>query len=785
MIRILKNLLFACFTLFAANVFAQGYEWQEFESVGFSSYGHTLVNVSKEGKKYYYHLDSELLIDEVENQAAGMTVVIKDGNYGVLRDDGMLIVPFAYDGIRLESDYYGQWYEGIPYHYKFVSLEKDGLYGYADSNGQVLAEPIYEQLKVINKQLIAVANDNRWGWLDAATGELLNLCVYEEVNKTYQFDNYVEVRQDGKFGIAKKDGAIVVPITEERIFFPSIVDATYICGYTNGVATLYDSLGNVMLQGDYPALQPGQGGNLFTFRKNDLLGLVDPRSGKVVFEPQFASLRTSVRGLYQVTKGEKNGVVDEHGRWVLPTDFDRVEFVSADGRVKTDAVIYEPAFYTKRGNTITQAHEARIEYEAKMDRLPYYIRGYKDKTVGLFDWEGHPIVPVGTHTSTTPYDYDGKAYFIVGNRDDAMGFLEASGKELLPVQYGHRSHYQYNTNAIETRFDLLKRYVDVLDEREDGVYPARIGLFDLKKATWVIEPCPQSIEWLNEGYFKAIRREGDYSTQVSLYDAEGKRVLDFDEGIKEARMFNNGLLLAEREKEYGDGIYVLLDTTGKVIYENPKWSIRKNFGHIRFPENERWDPYDFHVGLKKIYTGEANLFVDETGSERRFPYYEQVDGFFGGHALVGKEVEGGGNDPGFWFGGSRYLFGLIDSAGAEVFPPVWHSVHAHANDPYLLQVQQGDKFGLIDRRGEIVLKTEYDHIESSDYRPYLQIKKGGKIGLMTSDGRVVIEPRYEMVRTNAEGVEKTWPLLVKENEWHYFMRQDGKRYPIRAKAYTY
>lgn len=781
----LRNLLFAYCALIAAHAPAQEYEWQEFESIGFSRYSHPLVSVSKEGKKYYYHLDSKLLIDEVENRAAGMAVVIKDGAYGVLRDDGVLIVPFAYDGVTLENDYQGQWYDGIPYHYKFVALQKDGRYGYADTNGRVLVEPVYERLKVINKQIIAVAKDNRWGWLDAATGQLLNPCTYDEVNKTYGFDNYVSVTQDGRSGVAKKDGTIVVPVTEERLFFPSMANASYISGLKGGIATLYDSLGNVVFRGSYPSLQPMQNSNLFTFKRDDLLGVIDSRSGRMVFEPQFTSVRTCVRGLCQVAKANKNGVINDQGHWILQPHFDHVEYIAADGRTKADAVIYTPSFYNNGNNGRSPAQESRISFEAKMDGLPYYIRAQQGTTVGLFDWEGEPLVQIGMYTSIKPHYHNGKLFFIVTNQEGKMGVLDATGKTLLPLRYGHNTSYQYNTRAIEARFDIFTRYMAILDPQGDGAYPACMGLFDLETATVVVEPKSQSIEWLSENYFKVITRSEDYRTQVSLYNGEGNHVLAFDSDIKDIRLLRQGVLLAEQTKEYSDGIYLLMDTTGRRIYANPNWVTRGSFGHIRFPENEQWKPYDFHAGLKKIYADEANLFVNEYGEEVRFPDYEQVDGFYGGHALVGKKVVSEDRGSGFWFGGSRYLFGLVDSTGAVVFPPIWHSVHAHANDPARLQVQLGEKFGLIDRTGRTVLEAEYDYIESSSNKPYIQIKKGDKMGMVTSDGEVVIEPNYEMVRTNSEGEEKTWPLLVKEGKWHYFIGKGGKPYSIRAKAYTY
>lgn len=69
-----------------------------------------------------YHLDGKLWIDGIEQHAADMFVVVRDGYYGVLKEDGDLIVPFEYDHIDLATkklrwkakEIYELLYRGIP-----------------------------------------------------------------------------------------------------------------------------------------------------------------------------------------------------------------------------------------------------------------------------------------------------------------------------------------------------------------------------------------------------------------------------------------------------------------------------------------------------------------------------------------------------------------------------------------------------------------------------------------------------------------------------------------------
>src|SRR5690554_2959924 len=96
---------------------AQERSWHTFESMGAN---YPLIKVKQDGKTYHYHLESGVLVDKTENHAADMVVVVKDGRYGVVREDGLLIVPCEYDAVKLEATYDGQWYEGIQYNYTFI-----------------------------------------------------------------------------------------------------------------------------------------------------------------------------------------------------------------------------------------------------------------------------------------------------------------------------------------------------------------------------------------------------------------------------------------------------------------------------------------------------------------------------------------------------------------------------------------------------------------------------------------------------------------------------------------
>ncbi|SFT13164.1 WG containing repeat-containing protein [Sphingobacterium wenxiniae] len=768
--------------IYISNAPIQAQEWQTFDKISFSDYTHPLVNVTKDGIKYYYHLDSQVWMDDMHNRAAGMTVGMKDGAYGVVRDDGKLIVPFVYDEVRVEDDYEGQWYEGIPYNYKFIVLQQDGLYGYADTNGHVLAQPKYQQLKVISKDIIAVAKDNRWGWLDALTGDLLQPCIYDEVSKTYLFDHYVIVTNSGKEGVATKDGTLVVPVEQEQLHFIKTKDYNYIHALKGGLATLYGISGEVMVEGDFPTLSAIAHSNMLSIRKNKHVGLLNPQTGKVVLEPQFSSIINYTRGLYIVVRDHNlYNVANGEGQLLFSTDFERLDFVNAEGRVKVSGQVVDISAYSERGVNLTPQQIANIKYEVKVDSLPYYIRGYKEGTEGLYDWTGKTVVPQGKYRTVKPYCYDQSVCFIVENTERKISVLDAQGKTLLPMDYWVKDTYQYNAQALSSNLTLKKRYLEIVGQKNEDSYTESIGLFDFEIGKLIVSPAPQSIKWLNENYFRIVKQGIEENLgRVSLYDKEGNALLQFDKEVRDVEMLGNHFLLVEKAEGYNSPVYVLMDIQGNILYENPQWKVRGSYGHINFPEPEGRSIAGFHAGLKKIYADETNLFINEKGEPKRFTDYEQVGEFIEDYGIVAKKMTTSSASNTYRTG--NHLFGVIDASGKEVFPPIWSDVHAFGNSSLLLQVRLGDKVGLVDKRGVIILEPEYEYIEWSSGKPYLQIRKDGKEGLITAEGKVVIEPRYDNIRTSYEGEEKTWPILVKDGDWYYFVRKNGKPYTIRSKS---
>lgn len=112
--------------------------------------------------------------------------------------------------------------------------------------------------------------------------------------------------------------------------------------------------------------------------------------------------------------------------------------------------------------------------------------------------------------------------------------------------------------------------------------------------------------------------------------------------------------------------------------------------------NRRWkDVRKFSEYLAAVQDTESGLwgYINDEGTVAIEPRYTAAKGFDRGHAVVAMPDSGG-------------LFGLIDSNGTVVVPPVWCKIDWLLGKYYTVTDAE-DAFGLIDNRGNIIIEPFY------------------------------------------------------------------------------
>ncbi|MDO3413291.1 WG repeat-containing protein [Saccharibacillus sp. CPCC 101409] len=201
---------------------------------------------------------------------------------------------------------------------------------------------------------------------------------------------------------------------------------------------------------------------------------------------------------------------------------------------------------------------------------------------------------------------------------------------------------------------------------------------------------------------------------------------------------------------------------------------------------------EFHEGLAVASKGAQSGYIDRSGQWAIEPQYTYADDFENGMAVAMKLDNPNASD------GVEY-WNLIDSSGkvkvkteyfrigtfSEGLASVWIEYFENRGfidekgaliiEGYddvgsfsegLAAVRKGDKWGYIDRTGEVVLPFIYeDTFAFYEDRAVVQI--GDKWGFIDRHGKKIIAPRYDSVNSFSEGLA---PVFVNE-KWGYIDKE--------------
>lgn len=276
-----------------------------------SSFREGLAYFSVDGQYGYMDKNGRIVVEPVYDDAGyfykGLAVVMKDGFGGVIGKDGREILPPEYIGISTEDTcIIAQKEDGFSFFdnegnevsagaWDWVSagsgvfyITQDDRKGFADKNGKVILEPIYEYVRPIpEKELVIVRNENEeYGILDYE-GEVRvpfdyrEISYQDEAGGLYVIDadtgkaGYLDgedfsvkipviydrlgdftedravVKLGEKCGVVRYDGTVEVPIVYDRI---SLFSDGSIAVWTGETAELTDRQGNRILTGEYSGI---------------------------------------------------------------------------------------------------------------------------------------------------------------------------------------------------------------------------------------------------------------------------------------------------------------------------------------------------------------------------------------------------------------------------------------------------------------------------------------------------------------------------------------------------
>lgn len=98
-----------------------------------------------------------------------------------------------------------------------------------------------------------------------------------------------------------------------------------------------------------------------------------------------------------------------------------------------------------------------------------------------------------------------------------------------------------------------------------------------------------------------------------------------------------------------------------------------------------------------------------------------------------------------------------------------------AGEPALFPIRQGDRFGLVDAQGQVLLPIEYDEVAPGD--PLWRVRKGARTGYVDGAGRLAVPPQEAWTQPFREGLVPAPQPVQQEgrgSSWRWgYARPDG------------
>ncbi len=203
---------------------------------------------------------------------------------------------------------------------------KDKKIGLLGPNGwEIKPIPNVDKILPGNEGLYGAIIDGKYGFLDKG-GNWIVEPAFEDVRKFYE--GIAAVKNNGRWFFVKSDGKLI-----------GTGDFDHVTDFVRGIAivkrngkhNLIDKGGLLLLENDYDRISKGVDA-YFISENQGLFGLVAP-DGKEIVSPKFQELRREDLNKVLVRIGDKYGILDEKGDYVLPMYYKNIVFDTGNKQI--------------------------------------------------------------------------------------------------------------------------------------------------------------------------------------------------------------------------------------------------------------------------------------------------------------------------------------------------------------------------------------------------------------------------------------------------------------------
>ncbi|HOP63222.1 MAG TPA: WG repeat-containing protein [Spirochaetota bacterium] len=226
----------------------------------------------------------------------------------------------------------------------FMIMKKNGMWGYLNSGGEVIAPALYEGVKNIKGDGTAlIKKRGMWGVMNGR-GKIIVAVQYEDAGNgegaVYEMmqaaENFFRVKSGGKWGLISLTGEVKVPLKYSFIgggksgYFPALRAVPGRDGKSKPGLTLLDKNGWELFEPDPEYNTAGEDGEgllaagIISSRGGKLMGYIN-HHGETVITPEYREAGAFKGGFAIVNRNGLYGVINRKGMMVEDAVYDDIK----------------------------------------------------------------------------------------------------------------------------------------------------------------------------------------------------------------------------------------------------------------------------------------------------------------------------------------------------------------------------------------------------------------------------------------------------------------------------
>lgn len=611
-----------------------------------------------------------------------IATVNSQGKFGMVDLQGRTIYPPRYASITSIGDH-------------SFALEQNSRFGIGDPNGRIGVPVQFSEVKTAYKDdLFRVKNSEGWALL-TDQGE------HTEIEGMAAIGNFrgplAIIAQGTARGLANCLGELVIPLAEHKI---EIGKKSVRVRGDEIMVRKFDEFGRLFpekvftvvsnrkgFSGDLngPAASWGSSLGWIYLDDRDVYGFIHPDKRDIRIQPKFHDIRVKNDLGLTMTTVRRSGL----SFYGLVDHRNGIELIP-------------PRFTWFSFQDFDNGPTARAQVKGGT----FVLVNRKGKILPLKDvqWLGEPqdgIAPFNVNGNIRRYLKDPGPWH-VGTRKELVPGEKRSRLVNLSLEDGQWGYLDIRTGKIVQEAEF--KWAESFNQGKARVLGNNgWGMIDTD-FEFTIPPIYHSLDLLTVHGENSLVRAGQRPRLYGFMNVKGD--IQIAPRFEKAQGFHEGLAAVRDQGKWG-----FIDTLGN-------WVIAPSYDRAR----------NFSGGYTWVWKDRALFILDRQGQATPVPEFAKMGDFHHGYAWASQNNRLGYVDPqGNWIVPAKYL-------SAEDF---------QADGRAAVRSKKG--WGLVDHRGELVMKAKYPVIEAYAEGRWL-VKKGSKVGLIDGRGEWIIPPKYKQIQ---------------------------------------